>query len=71
MITMSAVSPLRDEKGWAFGVEDRADPLHGWSFLSEAYVASDREYEGRFSVPVLWDRVTGRIVSNESADICA
>lgn len=69
VITMSAVSPLRDERGWAFGAGDRADPLHGRDLLSEAYVAADPSYQGRFSVPVLWDRASGRIVNNESADI--
>jgi len=42
---------------------------HRFSYLSEAHAASDPAFEGRVSVPVLWDRETGRIVSNESADI--
>ena len=66
-IGVTVVDPIRDERGWAFGAEP--DPLNGWSFLSEAYQASDPEFEGRVTVPVLWDRERGVIVNNESADI--
>ncbi len=71
VVSMSVVDPIRDERGWAFrdvpGAE--RDPVNGFSFLSEAYDAADTAYEGRISVPVLWDRETGRIVNNESADV--
>lgn len=66
-IGVTVVDPIRDERGWAFGAEP--DPLNGWSFLSEAYQASDPEFDGRVTVPVLWDRERGVIVNNESADI--
>jgi putative glutathione S-transferase len=71
VIGLSAVDPVRDERGWAFTGERRCgpDPVNGFRFLSEAYVASDPSFEGRVTVPVLWDTLTGRIVSNESADI--
>ena len=68
-IEISFVNPYRDERGWAFEGAGFVDDLHGWDFLSEAYRASDPDFDGRISVPVLWDRETGRIVSNESADI--
>src|SRR5690606_34813530 len=35
----------------------------------QLYAASDAGYSGRATVPVLWDRQRGCIVSNESADI--
>lgn len=35
----------------------------------EVYFQVDPEYKGRFTVPVLYDKKSGRIVSNESADI--
>jgi putative glutathione S-transferase len=68
-ISVSAVDPIRDETGWQFTGGEYADPVNGFEFLSEAYDATNPDYEGRFSVPVLWDRQTGRIVNNESADI--
>ena len=69
VIAMSAVDPLRDDRGWAFTGGEYTDPVNGFAFLSEAYAATDPAYEGRVSVPVLWDTQTRRIVNNESADI--
>jgi putative glutathione S-transferase len=37
--------------------------------MSEAYSASDPGFDGRVTVPVLWDTQTGTIVNNESSDI--
>jgi putative glutathione S-transferase len=70
-IDVSVVDPIRDERGWAFRDVPGAtgDRVNGWSYLSSAYAASDPGYEGRISVPVLWDTRTGRIVNNESADV--
>ncbi len=68
-ISLSVVDPLRDERGWRFG-PDFPDPLsNGWSYLSEAYRATDPSFEGRVTVPTLWDTKTGRVVNNESAEI--
>ena len=71
VVSLSAVEPIRDEGGWAFGPKagETFDPVNGFQSLSEAYRASDAAYSGRVSVPVLWDRETGRIVNNESAEI--
>jgi glutathionyl-hydroquinone reductase len=70
-IGMSIVDPIRDSRGWAFREVRGAtgDPLHGWEYLSEAYAASDPDFDARVTVPVLWDTQTGQIVNNESADI--
>jgi putative glutathione S-transferase len=68
-IDVHRIDPYRDERGWAFTGGEFEDPLHGWSFLREAYDATDPEFEGRISVPVLWDEEEERIVNNESADI--
>jgi putative glutathione S-transferase len=66
---ISYADPYRDERGWAFTGGRFTDEVNGFSFLQEAYDASDPDYDGRVSVPVLWDKEAGRIVSNESADI--
>jgi putative glutathione S-transferase len=68
-IGLSVVDPIRDERGWAFTGGEYTDPINGFRFLAEAYDATEPDYEGRFSVPVLWDTQTGRIVNNESADV--
>jgi putative glutathione S-transferase len=70
-IGMTAVDPLRDDRGWAFrdGPGHSTDPINGFTFLSEAYLASDPNYRSRVTVPVLWDTKTNRIVSNSDDDI--
>jgi putative glutathione S-transferase len=67
-IGMTIVDPIRDEKGWAFRPE--RDPVNGFEYLSEAYRATDPNYDGRVTVPVLWDKETKRIVNNCEDDIC-
>ncbi|HWH13630.1 MAG TPA: glutathione S-transferase family protein [Miltoncostaeaceae bacterium] len=71
-ISMTVVDPERDERGWRIvpeGPGNTDDPVNGFAFLSEAYAATDPSWEGRVTVPVLWDRETDRIVNNESAEI--
>src|SRR6201997_2471073 len=70
-ISLSAVDPVRDGRGWAFreGPGHSLDPVNGFSLLREAYEATEPGYDGHVSVPVLWDRQTGRIVSNNFPDI--
>jgi putative glutathione S-transferase len=43
--------------------------MNGFHFLSEAYLATDPAYSGRYTVPCLWDRETRRLVSNNFPDI--
>jgi putative glutathione S-transferase len=63
---MSLLDPYRDERGWAFSGGRFSDGRNGFRFLREAY---PEDYDGRISVPVLWDTEERRIVNNESADI--
>ena len=78
---MTVVDPIRDERGWAFRDPDKkwddtevippsTDPINGFEFLSEAYSATDPNFDERVTVPVLWDKETKRIVNNCEDDIC-
>ncbi len=71
VITMSVVDPIRDERGWAFREGDGhgPDPVNGFQFLSEAYLSTDPTYDLRVTVPCIWDRQTGRLVTNNYPDI--
>jgi glutathionyl-hydroquinone reductase len=79
-IGMTVVDPIRDDKGWAFrdpsgkippgAPFESIDPVNGFKFLSEAYRATDPDYDERVTVPVLWDKETKRIVNNCEDDIC-
>ena len=69
---MTVVDPVRDERGWAFrdgpGYTHRSGQ---WlPVLSEATCATDPNFDGRVTVPVLWDKQTRRIVNNSEDDIC-
>lgn len=67
VITVGVVDPIRDERGWRFtdGDGHGPDEVNGFAFLSEAYLATDPDYAGRYTVPTIWDRRTGRLVTNE------
>ncbi len=71
VVSLSVVDPIRDERGWAFreGPGHSADPVNGFAFLSEAYLRTDPGYTGRYTVPCLWDRAGGRLVTNNYPDI--
>lgn len=71
-VSVGVVDPVRDERGWAFreGAGHGADAVNGFAFLSEAYFRTEPAYRGRYTVPVLWDKETGRIVNNSEDDIC-
>ncbi|MGV3773261.1 MAG: glutathione S-transferase family protein [Verrucomicrobiales bacterium] len=71
-IGVTVVDPIRDEKGWAFrdGPGYSSDSINGFKYLSEAYKATDPDFHGRVTVPVLWDTQTKVIVNNSEDDIC-
>ena len=71
-IGVSVVHPDMLDDGWSFaeGFDGATgDTLHGLAFLRDLYVKADAGVSGRVTVPVLWDRERGTIVSNESAEI--
>lgn len=71
VISVSVVEPALTDQGWRFGDYPGADrdTLNGATYMHELYTRADPHFTGRATVPVLWDRKTGTIVSNESADI--
>jgi putative glutathione S-transferase len=71
VVSLSVASSKRTDQGWAFAPDDPAlrDPLFGSHHVYELYVRADPHYTGRATVPVLWDKKQGTIVSNESSEI--
>ncbi len=71
IIGVSVVHWLMGEDGWSFadGKGVIADPVMGATLLHQLYSRADPEVSGRVTVPVLWDRHSGAIVNNESAEI--
>jgi putative glutathione S-transferase len=72
VVSVTVVDPVRDARGWAFrnGPGYSEDPVNGFHFLSQAYLATDSRFADRVTVPVLWDKKLGRIVNNSEDDIC-
>jgi putative glutathione S-transferase len=66
-ISVSVVEPVMTQ-GWCFS-EALPDHLHGSRYLHQVYAAAEPGYTGRVLVPVLWDKTTRTIVSNESSEI--
>jgi glutathionyl-hydroquinone reductase len=71
MISLSVTHWLMRSDGWTFQPAEGviADSINGARCLYEVYTAAVPDYTGRVTVPVLWDRQTHSIVSNESAEI--
>ena len=71
MISLSIVHPFMGDKGWTFaeGAGVIADPIVKADYLYEVYIAAKPDYTGRVTVPILWDKKTNTIVSNESSEI--
>lgn len=71
-IDVSVVHPDMLDDGWTFADDFRGatgDRLFGLRYLREVYLRADPKISGRVTVPVLWDKTRGTIVSNESAEI--
>ena len=70
-IDVSVVSPVMLEQGWSYNREEGSsgDPVHGVELHHQLYTRSQADYSGRVTVPVLWDKSSGQIVNNESAEI--
>jgi putative glutathione S-transferase len=67
IISVSVVEAKMMENGWTFG--DKGDPLYQLDYAYQLYLKADPSYEGRVTVPILWDKKTQTIVSNESIEI--
>ena len=71
MIPVSSVHWYMADQGWSFQSGDGVEPdtVNGADFMHQVYTAAMPDYSGRVTVPVLWDKQTATIVSNESPEI--
>lgn len=71
LIGVTVVNPRLTDQGWQFGGYPGADDdrLNGARYMHELYTRADPTISGRATVPVLWDKQSGTIVNNESADV--
>jgi len=70
-ISVSKVNQFMGEQGWTFeeGGGSTGDALFNSHYLYEIYLQSNPEHSGRVTVPILWDKETNAVVSNESSEI--
>jgi len=70
-ISISVVHPLMLEKGWTFqeGEGVIPDSILGSKYMHQVYTTAQKDYTGRVTVPVLWDKKKKTIVNNESSQI--
>ena len=71
VIGLSVVHWLMGEEGWTFapGPGVVPDTVNGQHTLHGVYTRADPACTSRVTVPVLWDKEQGTIVSNESSEI--
>lgn len=71
IITVSIVDPFMGDDGWFFSDYPDAIPdnINGAQYLRDLYIKAEPNYTGRVTVPILWDKLTGTIVNNESREI--
>ncbi len=65
-IDVTVVCPDMLSEGWVMGLPE---PLFGHTRMHQIYTQAKADYTGRVTVPVLWDKKTNTIVSNESSEI--
>ncbi len=68
IIGVTVVQPEMLDKGWEIA-DDQENPIAEASTLAAVYRKAKSDYSGRVTVPVLWDKKTETIVSNESSEI--
>ncbi|KAH7412230.1 glutathione S-transferase [Phaeosphaeria sp. MPI-PUGE-AT-0046c] len=61
-------SLIHQGSGWAMS-GDKREPLYGFKTLRELYEKAQPDFEGRCTVPMLWDKKKETIVNNESSEV--
>ncbi len=71
LVSVSVVDPDMLQHGWLFSgnFESTLDEVNGHRYLYQLYLQAQPGFNGRVTVPVLWDKQTQTIVSNESSEI--
>lgn len=56
----------RTPNGWRFSLDkDNRDPVLGYEYVTDAYLAADPNYDKRATVPAVVDVTTGKVVNND------
>ncbi|EGG06960.1 uncharacterized protein MELLADRAFT_35938 [Melampsora larici-populina 98AG31] len=78
LVGVSVVHPFMGTEGWSWNAPSEFNPsmtgvikdtLYASEKIKEIYFKANHQYQGRFTVPVLWDKKEETIVNNESSEI--
>jgi len=71
IVPISIVDPLMGKDGWEFSEYpgSTADNVNKKKRLYEIYLLAEPKFNGRVTVPMLWDKQRKTIVNNESSEI--
>ncbi|MFF5448675.1 glutathione S-transferase family protein [Streptomyces sp. NPDC012888] len=70
VLPMAVAGPVHDDRSWTFDLDPGGrDPVLGIERLREAYLARDPAYDRGITVPAVVDVPTGRVVTNDFAQI--
>jgi putative glutathione S-transferase len=70
VISMGVCGPTHDSRSWTFDLDaGGVDPVLGYQRLQEAYLAFDPDYERGITVPAMVDVASGKVVTNDYAQM--
>ena len=70
VLSMGACGPTHDERSWTFDLDPgRRDPVLGIERLQEAYLRRFPHYPKGITVPAIVDEPSGKVVTNDFAQI--
>jgi putative glutathione S-transferase len=70
VLSMGVAGPTHDQRSWTFDLDpDGRDPVLGIERLQDAYFARFPDYDKGVTVPAIVDVPTGRVVTNDFAQI--
>jgi putative glutathione S-transferase len=70
VLSMGICAPTHDERSWNFALDPGGrDPVLGIERLQEAYLAREADYPRGITVPAIVEIATGKVVTNDFAQI--
>jgi putative glutathione S-transferase len=70
VLSMGVAGPTHDERSWTFDLDpDGVDPVLGIERLQQAFLARFPDYDKGITVPAIVDVPTGKVVTNDFAQI--
>lgn len=70
VLSLGLTGPTHDKNSWTFDLDPGGvDPVLGIERIQQAYLARDPEYPRGITVPVIVDTTTGKVVTNDYAQM--